>query len=150
MAVSSMINRSGDGERIWSEKVVGSTLRDRRIGPLIDEVVSESQPSFVKTEFGALPALVIPFRCDEIERVLIRMTKGFLRKTYPDVDASHFQFKVGMVQQFQVEEVYGSLRNLHYFELGNGVFRMWYGISREYAGIWAYLFYNSAGYFVSH
>ena len=148
-----MLDRSEHGERIWHKGVVPSTFKDRRIGRLIDEIAAEARPAVVRTPFGDVPATVIPFRCDEINRVLIRITKGFLFLTHPEVNSAALDYRVTMIQQFRFAELASSLNEpLPYFELGDGIFRMWRGLADidHRSGIWFYLFYDSAGFGVEH
>ncbi|MCX6851653.1 MAG: hypothetical protein NTY98_22355 [Verrucomicrobia bacterium] len=153
VAVSAMINRSPDGERIWNERVIPSTFKDRRIGVLLDECVAKSIPSSISTPFGVIPSIAIPFRCEEIRRVLIRITKGFLFLTHPEVESGTIDYDVVIVPQFRAGDFAASLDGkMAYFELGNGIFRMWRGLADSDLrhGVWYYLFYNSAGFGVTH
>jgi len=153
VAVSAMLDRSQHGERVWHERVVPSTFRSRRIGRLLDEIADEARPAVVRTPFGEVPATAIPFRCDEINRVLTRITKGFLFLTHPEVDSAALDYRVTMIQQFRFTEMAPTLnKTFPYFELGDGIFRMWRGLADVdlRRGIWFYLFYDSAGFGVEH
>jgi hypothetical protein len=153
VAVSSMLDRSQSGERIWHERVVPSTFRARRIGRLLSEIAVEARPAVVRTAYGEVPATAIPFRCDEINRVLIRITKGFLFLTHPEIDSASLNYRVTMIQQFRFTEMAPFLnKSFPYFELGDGLFRMWRGLvdTDLRCGTWVYLFYDSAGFGVEH
>lgn len=153
IAVSGLLDRSEHAERIWNERVVPSTFKKRRIGRLIDELAIEARPTVLRTPFGEVSATAMPFRCDEINRVLTRITKGFLFLTHPEVDSASLNYRVTMIQQFRFTEIVSSLNETFpYFELGDGIFRMWHGLADIdlRRGIWFFLFYDSAGFGVQH
>jgi len=73
MACSSLINRNPHGTKSW-QRVVASTLKQRRIGKLIDRVRSGIKPVRLITPTGAVQAVQVPFEADVINGALRRST----------------------------------------------------------------------------
>lgn len=91
------------------------------------------------------------FPVSRTNRVLIRMTKGFLYTCYPDVNRNDLQFDVEMLMPTQtiIDDLY---RRLAYDERGNGIFRFWHGVAKEDArmGVWVYVFFDGMAFYVKH
>lgn len=107
LAVSSLTNRNVAGSKSW-QRTVESTLRKRRIGKLIDEMRESVKPTRISTPFGLLDVVQIGARADIITRVLVRITKGFLYLTHPEIDRSGLDFHITQIHQFKLESIVAS------------------------------------------
>jgi hypothetical protein len=96
LAASAVINRNASGTKSW-HRVTESTLPKRRIGRLIDELRKTIRPTVLITPGGAIPASEIGARADVISRVLVRVTKGFLYLTHPEIDRSRLDFHLTQI-----------------------------------------------------
>lgn len=153
IAASCLMNVNQTGKLIWTEKVLTSTLQARRIGTLVDEVADSVKPATVKTRFGDIPATTIEFDALRINSVLIRLTKGFLYKTHPDLDRGKLSFEVTNIDQFKLHSIVdsGVDANFTQFAIGD-VYRHWraLAIQDNYYGIWVHMFYGASVWMLRH
>lgn len=105
LAVSAPINRNVFAAKSW-QRVAESTLPKRRIGRLIDELCGTVRPGLLITSLGRIPASQIGVRADVISRVLVRITKGFLYLTHPEIDRSNLDFHLTQIHQFKLDSLY--------------------------------------------
>ena len=152
-AVSLNYNANPIGKQIWKEKVVGSTIRKRRIRESIAHIRSSLKRIALITPEGVKEAYEARFERAPVDRVLTRMTKGFLAKWYAEIDRSELTFQITHLDQFKVNDpVFNAiLRHLSYFQRGDGVYRCWHDIE-EYSlrGFWIHMFFDSAAYVVKN
>jgi len=91
------------------------------------------------------------FDANRVQRVLIRITKGLLFHFYPDVPRQDLRYEVEPFTPTQetVDELY---QTMLVDERGDGAFRFWHVLVPEdpRQGLWVYVFYDSAAFFVSH
>ena len=153
MACTSLINRNPHGTQSW-QRVVASTLKHRRIGKLIDRVRSGIKPVRLITPTGAVQAVQVPFEADVINRVLIRITKGFLFLTHPEIDCAKLDFEVTQIDQFKLHAIVASGVSTKFatYGVGDGVYRHWRGIADEDCrnGLWVHMFYEAAVWMIKH
>src|SRR6266446_2126634 len=98
LAVSSLINRNLAGSKSW-QRTVESTLKKRRIAKLIDELRNSIKPVQISTPRGSLSLVQIGARAEVTNRVLVRITKGFLCLTHPELDRSKLNFHITQIHQ---------------------------------------------------
>jgi len=86
-----------------------------------------------------------------VERVLQRMTKGFIFKFYPNIPHNDLNYKVDMIN-LDKELVENLNRRMRYDERGNGIFRFWRAVAFDEptSGIWVYVFYDGVCFSVEH
>jgi hypothetical protein len=153
MTCSSLINRNPHGTQSW-QRVVASTLKHRRIGKLIDRVRSGVKPVRLITPAGALQAVELQFEAEVINRVLIRITKGFLFLTHPEIDRAKLDFEVTQIDQFKLHAIVASGVSTKFatYGVGDGVYRHWRGIADEdyRNGLWVHMFYEAAVWMIKH
>lgn len=153
LVVSCCINRAPEGERIWREKVIPSTLEKRRIGRLIDEAGRNVQSGHLVTPDGEhIPANALVARTRPIKAVLLKIVKGFLYFRDPSINSRKLKFKITQMDQFRFRKLLPTLNNLKRLELGDGVFDCWWGIDAGSPpnGLWYFRFYRSAAFLVQH
>jgi hypothetical protein len=153
LAVSSLANRNAAGSKSW-QRTVESTLKKRRIGKLIDEMRESVKPTRISTAFGLLDVVQIGARADIITRVLVRITKGFLYLTHPEIDRSRLDFHITQIHQFKLESIVASgvAQAFTHYAMTEGVYRHWRALRvddiRE--GLWVHMFYEAAAWMVDH
>jgi len=152
-ACSSLINANPHGRRSW-QRLVASTLKHRRIEKLIDRVRGGMKPVRLVTSAGAVPAAQLAFEADVINRVLVRITKGFLYLTHPEIDRSKLDFHVTQIDQFKLHSIVASgvATALATYSVGDGVYRHWRGLVDEdnRNGLWIHMFYEAAVWMIQH
>lgn len=152
VAVSGQYNSNNIGKEVWKDKVVGSTLRKRRIRPAVNELSASFKQIALITPQGVEDAIEGRMQAAPINRVLMRMTKGFLSLLYPEIDRGALTFRISQLDIFKVNHpLFEQIRcQLRYFERGNGVYRCWYQGDTNYSwkGLWTHMFFDSAWYLV--
>jgi hypothetical protein len=153
LAASSLVNRNAAGSKAW-QRTVQSTLKKRRIGKLIDELHESIKPTQISTPFGSLDVVQIGARADVISRVLVRITKGFLYLTHPEIDRSRLDFHITQIHQFKLESIVASgvAQAFTHYSIGEGVYRHWRALSADdiRKGLWVHMFYEAAVWMVDH
>jgi hypothetical protein len=149
VAVSAGYNADDTGKEIW-EKVKGRTLKEGRISESVNKLRSSLKRIALITPEGVKDAFEATFERAPIDRVLTRMTKGFLSRLYPEVNRSELTFEITKLDQFKLNDpVFEVRKELSYFQIGNGVYRCWHVV--EYytdRGFWIHMFFGSAAYAV--
>jgi hypothetical protein len=148
LALSGFYNRNTVGEKVWLARVHDAKKRLRA-----SKMIKSILPIGLITPDGLKEAIEMSFDSSAINRVLIRMTKGFLAYWYPDVDRSLLTFQAGSADQFKVNDqaFRGITDLLSTFERGAGVYRCWHGVeSYSLAGMWIHMFFGSALFVVEH
>lgn len=153
LAASAFINRNPQGKQIW-QRVVESTVRSGRIKHLVEEVRKGIRPARIQTPTGILAAAEVSITAAPINRVLVRITRGFLYLTHPDVDDSKLDFHITQLHQFKLGAIAASgvTEKFASYEMGNGVYRHWRGLAAEdnRRGLWIHMFYGAAAWMVWH
>lgn len=105
------------------------------------------------TPVGLADAVEIKIERAPIDRVLTRMTKGFLSLWYPEIDRSELTFRMTQLDQFKLNDPgFAEIRRaLFHFTKGDNVYRCWYGVEDySFKGVWIHMFFDSAAYLVEH
>jgi len=153
LAASVLINRNPQGKRIW-QRVVESTVASGRIKHLVEEVRNRIRPARIETSAGIIEASEISITATHVNRVLIRITRGFLYLTHPNVDGAKLDFHITQIHQFKLGAIAtsGVTDKFTTYGMGNGVYRHWRGLAAEddRRGLWVHLFYGAAAWMVRH
>lgn len=153
LAVSSLINRNVAGSKSW-QRTVESTLKKRRIGKLIDELRESVKPVQISTPLGSVDVVEIGVRAEVISRALVRITKGFLYLTHPEIDRSNLDFHITQIHQFKLDSIVisGVEDAFTHYSIGDGVYRHWRGLGADdmRRGLWVHMFYDAATWMVDH
>ena len=97
------------------------------------------------------PAVDVDKEC--FDRVLIRMTKGFLATHHPEYHYHEDDFTCGYIPPIDEEIIkYATaFQLLPRRSIGSDIFIYWGGITIERnGGLWVYLFYDNALFGVAH
>jgi hypothetical protein len=150
VAVSAGYNANETGKEIWKEKVKGRTLKEGRISESVNKIRSSLKKIALITPEGVKDAVEATIEHEPIDRVLTRITKGFLSRLYPEVNRSDLTFEITKLDQFKLNDPAFEIRKaLNYFQIGNGVYRCWH-VVEDYTdrGAWVHMFFDSAAFFV--
>ncbi len=154
MAVTGYYNTNALGKQTWKEKAVGSTIRKRRLRQSVDAMGASLKRIGLITPEGVKDAVEIEIKHAPIDRVLTRMTKGFLARLHPEIDRRELTFRLAQLDQFKLNDSsFDEIRKaLFHFQRGNGVYRCWYSVDSRYSfmGIWVDMFFDPAAYLVEH
>lgn len=147
LATSGLLNAHAKGKLAF-DRVVESTLPKRRIGKLIDELRAGIEPIVVKTPQEDISASRIPVDAPTICRSVVRITKGILAATHPEVDTSGFDFEISHIDQFKRDSLVtsGVAGRFTQWSVGEGVYQNWRAVSAEDAqrGVMVHSFYGAA------
>ncbi len=146
-------SRSPAGQWIWKNKVLGSTFR--RSPKLLSNIQQRHfRPIFSQTDNREILAGIFTMPQGRAIPFIRRLTKGFLYKFYPDYDyfPDFFTVDYRLPTPEVVEITMQLAQNLSQVKTGNGVFRVWHGITADSrdAGAWIHLFYDSACFLRFH
>jgi len=150
--VSTAINVSEVGKKIMRQKVFGRSLKESQ--KLKQQMARNVSIGMVMTNLGPLTVPLITMDCDVLNGFLIRLTKGLLKKCYPDIDYFGLHFAVSQLSQFGA--IHPTFKEaaaiLKADERGDGIFRFWHGIPQEQrtTGVWIYQFYDAVLFMVKH
>jgi hypothetical protein len=93
-------------------------------------------------------------QAEVVNRVLVRITKGFLSLIHPEIDRSTLDFHVTHLDQFKLDSIVhsGVADKFVYYSVGDGVYRHWRGLAAEDTriGMWVHMFYDAAAWVVQH
>lgn len=154
LAASCLINTNSKGKSVWKNKVLESTLKKGRIQSLIDDLKQTLKPRTLDTPFGKMRAVEFAVDAHLVQSVLIRLTKGLLYLTHPEIDRSQLKFEITQIDQFKLHSIVSS--GVHgtftEYSLGEGVYHHWRAISAEdnRCGVWVHLFYGACCFIVAH
>ena len=153
LAVSGYYNTNPRGKQIWKDKVIASTLRKGRLRKSVDDMNASFKKIALITPEGVKDAYEVTIKRAPIDRVLTRMTKGFLARLHHEINRSELTFRITQVDQFKLNDpVFDEIRKaLLYFQRGDGVYRCWHRVE-DYSlkGVWVHMFFDSATYLVEH
>ncbi len=149
--VSLGVHRSPTAQASWKQ-VVESTLAEKRLPREIARLTSKMTPF-------QLPDGQLAYKSYQktrpINLQLIRITKGILRREYPDLNyfgyewfARHFdQLKMHATIQHLV-----SLAKFEFVERGEGSWRCFHGmaVDKPDMGMWVHIFHDSQAFIVMH
>ena len=89
---------------------------------------------------------------ESINRCLVRITKGILTETHPEIDLHFLDFEVTQIDQFKLEAILtsGVADAFTRWSVGDGVYDSWRAIASERSdlGMMVHLFYHSASWSV--
>jgi hypothetical protein len=153
LSVSSLINRNAIGTKSW-RRVVESTLSAQRISEWIRELRENVEPVLLRLPGSLTYGSRISVRADVVSRVLVRITKGFLYLTHPEIDRSALDFHITHIDQFKLDSIVisGVADKFTTYGMGEGVYRHWRALSSEddRLGMWVHMFYDAAMWLVEH
>lgn len=153
MATSGLINAIPLARKSW-DRVIESTLKDRRIPELIDELKREAKPILLTTPFGALPASQFPIDIEPINRSIVRITRGILAATHPEVKSANLDYEITQIDQFKLDSIIhsGIADKLPCYQVGEGVYTNWRAVSEtdHRFGLMVHAFYGAAMWMVMH
>ena len=154
VAATACYNSNPVGKKTWEQKTVGSTVRKKRLTKSIDKMAASlKRIALITPEGKALDAVEGKIDGARVDRVLTRMTKGFLSRLYPEIERSELSFQVEQIDQFKLNDpLFRSITRLLFrFQRGHAVFRCWHGVEEySHTGVWVHMFFDSAVYVVSH
>jgi hypothetical protein len=153
LAVSGQYTHDELGKQTWTKKVLGSTMRKKRLRKEIAAFSNSLRRIALVTPQGVEDAFEGWLDGVRLERSITRLTKGFLALVYPDVDRTELKFQVTQLDPFKVNDpVFAqSCSMLTNFQRGNGVFRCWHAVqSYSHTGMWVHMFFGSSWFLVSH
>jgi hypothetical protein len=151
LAVSGYYNTNDAGKQIWNEKVQGSTLKKGRLRKSVDDIRGSLKKIALITPESIKDAYEMTLERDPIDRVLTRMTKGFLARFHPEINRHELTFRADQLDQFQLNDPAFNriLKALDYFQKGSGVYRCWHRIEDySFNGVWVHMFFDCAAFFV--
>ena len=153
LATSSLINALPVARRSW-DRVINSTIKQRRIGELIDDLRKEIKPVVLNTPAGKLSAAQFPIQAEPINRSVVRITRGILSVTHPEVATANLDYAITQIDQFKLDSIKtsGISDGLPCYQLGDGVYTNWRGVSDENHafGLMVHAFYGAAVWLVQH
>ena len=154
LAVCCPINANQLGKTMWDAKVMRNTVKKRRIGPLVDEIVRTLKPAILRTPLGDIHGTQIHVDANMVKSVLIRITKGLLSIVHPEVERDNLTFEVIHINRFKLHSIVTSGVASHFtpYVVGDGVYRHWRALAKEdtHNGIWVHMFYDAATWMVRH
>jgi hypothetical protein len=153
LAVSGYYNHDELGKQTWTKKVLGSTMRKKRLQKEIAAFSNSLKRIALITPQGVEDAFDGRLEGARMERSVTRLTKGFLGLLYPGVDRTELKFQVAQLDPFKVNDpVFAQARSiLTHFQRGKGAFRCWHAVqSYSHTGMWVYMFFSSFWFLVSH
>jgi hypothetical protein len=119
--------QSASQRKVW-QRVMERTFARGRLKKEIEAMRASLSPVVVGgIQFGKVSVASRPFR-----RMMIRITKGFLRHYVPQVDYRAFEWQVLMINQFRAMDTAQTMAQqgvLNYHERGEGSHRLLYGVA---------------------
>ena len=149
LAMAAFRDRSPDGDRIWNEKVLNSTLPKGRIARRISEIIQDSE---LVSSNASGDSSLMAFDPEVLDRMVVKIVRGLLYKSRPSIDSSLLDFDVTLIDQFRLEETIPVVEKMRRWDIGDSVFRFWRGLAveDERAGQWVLLFYDACMWSVIH
>jgi hypothetical protein len=145
--VSSVINRSKAGERIWKDKVMESSFK--RSPKLKQATIKSLVPLETEINGIKIQQTGMTYPVKKTKDYLIRLTKGFIKYFNPEIDYSNAKFEINNIipNQQIVNMLY---EKYFYVERGDGVFRMWRMFVKDMGvkSLWVYVFYDGLMFMV--
>jgi len=144
---------SSAGKWIWQNKVLGSTFRR---SPKLRWNIQQRyfRPIYSGIKNGEIVAGIFTIPQGRAVPFIRRLTKGLLYSFYPDYNyfADFFTVNYELPTQERVQIVSQLAQNLSAVQVGDGVFRVWHGITADTgdAGAWVYLFYEAVCFVCFH
>jgi hypothetical protein len=153
LATSGLINALPMARAAW-DRVIASTIKHRRIAKLIDDLKGEIKPVVLSTPMGKLSASQFAIQAEPINRSLVRITRGILANTHPEVSTGSLDYEVTQIHQFKIESVVlsGIADTFPCFQLGDGIYTNWRAVSEDdhSLGLMVHAFYGAAMRMVQH
>lgn len=153
VATSSLINAHPTGKTSF-KRVVESTIPSRRISRQIAKLRDNVEPVTLRTPDGDIEARRHGFDASTICRVLVRITKGLLAASNPELDTSNLDFEITHIDQFLTDSLKKAGVTNHFtrWSVGEGVYTNYCAASAEdYGrGIMVHVFYGAAVWMVRY
>jgi hypothetical protein len=149
--VSLGISRSPTAQASWKH-VVESTLAEKRLPKEVARLTRRMEP--FQLPDGQL-AYKSYQKARPINLQLIRITKGILRREYPNVDYFDYEWFVRQLDQLKMHATVRELLNIAKFEFverGEGSWRCFHGmtVDKPDLGMWIHIFHDSQAFIVMH
>lgn len=153
VAASSLINAHPTGKASF-ERVIGSTLPSGRIRKEIADLRDLVEPVTLRTPTGDIEARLHGFDASLICRCLVRITKGFLAASHPELDSANLDFEITHIDQFRTESLVTSGLTGHFtkWSAGEGVYTNYRAASAETLGqgMMVHVFYGAAVWMIRY
>lgn len=147
VATSSLINAHPTGQTTF-DRVVESTLPSGRIKKEIADLSSLVETVTLRTDNGTIEASRHGFDATLICRSLVRMTKGFIAGSHPDLPTTELDFEITHIDQFNTQSLVTSGLTEHFtkWSAGDGVYTNYRAASAETLGrgMMVHVFYDAA------
>lgn len=153
LATSGLLNANSTGALAWKRAVEG-TIRRRRLGAVLDDFLAKAKPVILSSAVEISPATQFSIDADSIFRSLVKISKGILAVSHPEVDSRSLDFYVTHIDQFKTDAVIlsGIADTFPLYEVGDGVYMNWRGVSQDdpHQGFILHMFYGAAVWLVQH
>jgi hypothetical protein len=141
------------GKWIWKNKVLSSTFR--RSPKLLAHIRERHlRPIRLNTATGEVGGAILTMPQGRAIPFIRRLTKGLIYTFHPDYDyfADFFTVDYRLPTPDAVQIVGELVSHLPQLTVGNGVFRVWHGITADTgdAGAFVYLFYDAVCFVCFH
>jgi hypothetical protein len=151
LATSSLFNGNAKAKAAWS-RVVESTIPAGRIRDRVSALRESMKPTVVETPMGNIAASQFHIDAEQINRCLVRITKGILFSGHPEVDLKVLDFEITLIDQFKLDLIVSSglADTFSHWAIGDGVYHNWRAVDRENSarGMMVHLFYEAACWMV--
>tara|TARA_R110000850_G_scaffold83838_3_gene179908 strand:+ start:699 stop:1409 length:711 start_codon:yes stop_codon:yes gene_type:complete len=147
LAASILFNRNEKGSESF-KRVVESTLPGGRIKSRVDELRESMEPIRLPSSAGDIAATKAFVDADAINRSLVRVTKGIISISHPEVDLQSLDFEITQIDQFKLDSIVtsGVAEHFAHWSVGDGVYRNWRAFDEANTshGIIVHMFYDAA------
>lgn len=97
---------------------------------------------------GVIAASQAQFDVEPINRCLVRITKGIVATSHPEIDRNRLDFEITQIDQFKPESLVSSgiVEKLTRWSVGEGVYTNWRAFDKANLsqGIMVHMFYDAA------
>lgn len=153
VAASSLINANPIGKERF-ERVIESTVPSGRIKKEIADVSDLVEPVTLQTPTGDIEARRHGFDASIICRSLVRITKGFLVTSHPELETRNLDFEITHIDQFKLDSLVTSGMTLRFtkWSVGDGVYTNYRAASVEHpnCGLMVHQFYSAAVWMIRY
>ncbi len=151
LATSLYFNGNEKAKKAWA-RVVESTLPKGRIRDRVSAIRESMKPTVVETPLGEIDASQVHIDAEQINRCLVRITKGIICTSHPEVNLRSLDFEIQPIDQFNLDSLVqsGVADAFSHWAVGDGVYHNWRAVDRDNParGMMVHLFYEAAGWTV--
>ena len=152
LVTSMYVNGNAKAKAAWA-RVVESTIPKGRIRSRVSELGASMKPISVHTPMGAMPASQAHVDAEPVNRCLVRITKGIIATSHPEVDLRRLDFEVTQIDQFKQDSLVSSgvAEKFARWTVGDGVYNNWRAFDRDNLarGMMVHMFYEAATWSVA-